>query len=92
MRFSEKLSKDSPKEIWQEYCGFLDLSMEEYMQIQKSLLIEQIKLLSDSKLGKRLLKNTIPQSVDEFRRAVPLTRYEDYADTLLLKREDDLPA
>ena len=49
MRFSEKLSKDSPKEIWQEYCGFLDLSMEEYMQIQKSLLTEQIKLLSDSK-------------------------------------------
>lgn len=92
MRFSEKLSKDSPREIWQEYCGFLDLSMEEYMQIQKSLLIEQIKLLSGSKLGRRLLKNTIPQSVDEFRRTVPLTRFEDYADTLLLKREDDLPA
>ena len=92
MKFKEKLRKESPEEIWQEYCGFLDLSMEEYMQIQKSLLMEQIKLLSSSKLGKRLMKGSIPQSVEEFRRSVPLTHFEDYADTLLLKREDDLPA
>ena len=92
MKFKEKLRRESPEEIWQEYCGFLDLSMDEYMQVQKSLLMEQIKLLSSSKLGKRLMKGTIPQSVEEFRRSVPLTHFEDYADTLLLKREDELPA
>lgn len=92
MKFKEKLRRESPQDIWQEYCGFLDLSMEEYMQVQKSLLAEQIKLLSSSKLGKRLLKDNIPQTVEEFRRTVPLTSFEDYADTLLMRREDDLPA
>ena len=40
MRFKEKLEKYSSKEIWDEYCGFLDLSMEEYMDIQYRLLKE----------------------------------------------------
>ena len=34
MRFEEKLKTMTQKEVWQEYCGFLELSMDEYMQMQ----------------------------------------------------------
>ncbi|MGE4548324.1 MAG: GH3 auxin-responsive promoter family protein [Intestinibacillus sp.] len=65
--------------------------MEEYMQIQFRLLEEQISLLGKSGLGKRLFGGQIPRTVSEFRQNVPLTTYEDYADTLLTKRTDQLP-
>ena len=47
MNFEEKLKSKSNNDIWQEYCGFLDLSMDEYMHIQYRLLNEQIELLSN---------------------------------------------
>lgn len=92
MNFEEKLKKSSASEIWQEYCGFLDLSMEEYMTTQKRLLLEQIHLMDQCELGKRFFKDKTPTTVEEFRAQVPLTTYEDYADVLLLKREEMLPA
>jgi len=92
MKFEEKLRKQTPEQLWQEYCGFLDLSMDAYMRIQQHLLMEQVQLLSASRLGRGLLGNNIPGSIEEFRATVPLTTYEDYADTLLMRREEDLPA
>ena len=44
MRFQEKLHQYSKAEIWEEYCGFLTLTSEEFMTIQKRLLLEQIEL------------------------------------------------
>ena len=35
MTFEEKLKRCPPAEVWQEYCGFLSLSLPEYMDIQK---------------------------------------------------------
>lgn len=92
MRFEEKLRREPPDAVWQEYCGFLDLSIEEYLKIQSTLLMEQISLLSKCRLGNYLLHGTVPQSVDEFRQMVPLTTYDDYADTLLMRRTEDLPS
>lgn len=92
MNFEKKLKSESGNAIWQEYCGFLDLTMEEYMEIQYRLLNEQIDLLSRCGLGQRFLKGRYPKNADEFRQMVPLTTYEDYADILLLKRTDMLPA
>lgn len=92
MKFKEKLSKETSESIWQEHCSFLDLTMAEYMQMQKRLLMEQISLLSSCNLGKRLLKGSVPNTVEEFRKTVPLTDYEDYADTLLMRREEELPS
>ena len=92
MRFEEKLQTEAPDAIWQEYCSFLDLSIEEYNKIQNSLLMEQISLLSRSRLGNNLLHGKVPGSVEEFRQTVPLTTYEDYVDTLLMRRSEDLPA
>ena len=91
MRFEEKLKTLSQEEIWQEYCGFLDLSMDEYMQIQNRLMEEQIALWSRSALGQRFLKGKQITSIDEFRKVVPLTTYGDYADVLLTKQGSMLP-
>lgn len=92
MNLEKKLQNTASKDIWQEYCGFLDLSMEEFMDIQYRLLEEQLQLLFNCGLGQRFLKGHLPKNVDEFREMVPLTTYEDYADILLLKRADMLPA
>jgi len=92
LNFEKKLKERSSREIWQEYCGFLDLSIDEFMDIQYRLLQEQIELLSKCGLGQRFFKGSVPKNVDEFRKQVPLTTYDDYADILLLKRSDMLPA
>jgi len=78
------------EKIWQKYCGFLDLSLEEFMAIQERLLMEQIDLAWNSKLGRKIMGNQKPKSVEEFRRIVPLTTYEDYEPYLSEKREDVL--
>jgi hypothetical protein len=91
LKFEQKLKSLSQEEIWQEYCGFLDLTMEEYMQIQNRLMEEQIFLWSRCALGQRFLQGKEIHSIDEFRRMIPLTTYEDYADVLLPKHGNMLP-
>lgn len=92
MTFEEKLNQSSPAEVWEEYCGFLDLSMAEYMEIQRRLLMEQVELMAACPLGRRFFGDRPPRSVEEFRQRVPLTSFGDYADVLLTKKEDMLPA
>jgi len=91
VRFEEKLKNLNPDAIWQEYCGFLDLDIEGYMQIQNRLMLEQISLWSNSGLGQHLLKGKCPETIEDFRKQMPLTTYWDYADILLQKQEDMLP-
>lgn len=91
MNLKEKLKKQQYDDIWQQYCGFLDLTMDGFMKIQKRLMEEQITLWSRSGLGQTILKGKYPRTLDEFRQMVPLTTYEDYADILLAKRPDMLP-
>jgi len=64
--------------FWKKYCGFLDLSLNEFMEIQQTLLLQQLQQLADCPLGKKLTGNKVPKSVDEFRNSVPLTSYADY--------------
>jgi protein-S-isoprenylcysteine O-methyltransferase Ste14 len=92
MRFEDKLKTWRSEDIWQEYCGFLDLSIEEYMNIQERLLMEQIDQMARCGLGQKLFNGRVPKTLQEFRRDVPLTTYDDYADVLLPKRVDMLPA
>ncbi|MBM6809695.1 GH3 auxin-responsive promoter family protein [Faecalitalea cylindroides] len=91
MRFQDKLGIETKKSLWKEYCGFLDLSMTEYMNIQKRLLIEQISIWSKCDLGKSIIKDKQINSLEDFRRYVPLTTYEDYAPYLLSKQSSCLP-
>ncbi|MBR0598870.1 GH3 auxin-responsive promoter family protein [Clostridiales bacterium BAD-6] len=91
MKFEDKLKMQQYDRLWQEYCGFLDLDIDSYMQIQYRLMLEQISLWSESELGKQMLKGKQPKTIDEFRKSVPLTTYIDYADVLLQKKGDMLP-
>ena len=43
MSLGEKLRKQQYDAIWKEYCGFLDLTMQDYMKIQNRLMEEQIQ-------------------------------------------------
>jgi len=92
MTYTSELIRNRDKaQIWEKFCGFLDLSLPEYMKIQERLLIEQINTLSPSNLGKHFLGKVPPKSMEEFRKAVPLTKYEAYVDFLMDRKEDDLP-
>lgn len=91
MTFEDKLKNQEYDRIWQEYCGFLDLDIDTYMAIQNRLLEEQMRIWCASPLGQKITKGRIPRSIEEFRKIVPLTTYEDYADVLLLKKEEMLP-
>lgn len=65
---------------WSRYCGFLDLSLQEFMDIQRELLLEQLQLIQASPLGRRLLRGRpAPKSAEEFCASTPLTTYSDYA-------------
>ena len=80
------------EEVWQRCCGFIDLSLKDFMAIQKRLLAEQLELLKACQLGRSLFNGARPSDVEQFRRQVPLTTYADYAPYLLAQREDVLPA
>lgn len=82
----------STEELWKRYCGFLDLTIEEFMQIQRSLLSEQLSLVADSTLGRKILGARPPRTIEEFRTTVPFTTYDDYEPYLSEKREDSLAA
>ena len=86
-KYFKTLTKD---ELWERYCGFLDLSIDEFMEIQKELLMDEIERVADSTLGKKIMSNQKPKSVEEFRNVVPLTTYDDYEPYLSQKQDDAL--
>jgi len=85
------LHQGRKEELWQMCCGFLNLSLDEVMAIQKRLLLEEIELLKNSELGRSLMHGAMPETIEEFREQVPLTTYNDYLPDLIEKREDVLP-
>jgi hypothetical protein len=76
---------------WLKYCGFLDLTMTQFMSIQESLLRQQIDKISHSRIGQKIMGRAMPINLTEFRRMVPLTRYEDYLPELGSQDESALP-
>ena len=61
------------------------------MAIQEALVLQQLPRVANSNLGKRLIGERIPASVDEFRHTVPLTTYDDYLPDLEEGNGDSLP-
>jgi len=93
MRRPIDLLREGKKEdLWQMCCGFIYLSREQFMAIQERLLLEEIELLKNSALGRRVMRGAMPKTLEEFREQVPLTTYSDYLPELVEKREDVLPA
>jgi hypothetical protein len=78
-------------ELWMKHCGFYNLKPDEFMEVQKRLLLEQIHLLQNSQIGKKFMDHAVPASVDEFRATVPLTTYADYEEYFDCKNEEVLP-
>ena len=87
----ELLRQGKKSEVWQRCCGFIDLSLEEFIEFQRRLLLEQIEFLKNCELGRKLMRGATVNSVEEFREKVPLTTYDDYVPYLPEKREDVLP-
>jgi len=87
----ELLRQGKTEELWQMCCGYLKLDINQFMEVQKRLLEEQLELLNNSELGKKIMKGAQPRTLEEFREQVPLTNYEDYLPELEEKREDLLP-
>jgi hypothetical protein len=87
----ELLRRGKRSEIWERYCGFLDLSIEAFMAIQRRLLSEQLVRLEKCELGRRIIGEKFPRTVEEFRERVPFTSYEQYSEFLLEKNESVLP-
>ncbi len=90
-RIAELLREGKTEELWQRCCGFIDLSLGEFMAIQKRLLLEQLELLKKCELGRYIVNGAEPHTVEEFREQVPMTTYADYCPALLEQREDILP-
>jgi hypothetical protein len=90
-KVSDLIKQGRMAEVWQKYCGFLDLSLDEFMRIQERLLMEQMHLFAACKLSRQIIGEKVPTSVAEFRQLVPLTEYQDYEPYLSEKREDVLP-
>ena len=78
------------EELWQRYCGFLDLSIDDFMNIQNELLMNQIAQIADSPLGRKIMGSQKPNSMEEFRQNIPITTYQDYEPYLSERQEDAL--
>ncbi|MFC1956717.1 GH3 auxin-responsive promoter family protein [Chloroflexota bacterium] len=89
---AELIVQGKNQELWQRCCGFIDLSLKEFMVVQERLLLEQIELLKKCKLGRSIMLGAAPRTVADFRRQVPLTTYADYEPFLLTKNERALPS
>jgi len=89
---NELLRQGKHEELWQMCCGFIDLNVAQFMDIQKRLLLEQIELLKTCRLGRKVMRGAMPETIDEFREQVPLTTYADYCPELLDQSENALPA
>ncbi len=88
---TELFQQKHNEELWQRCCGFIDLSLPEFMLIQERLLKEQLTLLKKCELGRKILGQANPETLAEFRDKVPLTTYQEYAPFLLKRRMDALP-
>ena len=76
MTFQQKLRKFSKQQLWNEYCGYLELNIKDYMYIQRRLMQEQINSWCASDLGRHIYKNSAPESIEEFLHSMPLTGYD----------------
>jgi hypothetical protein len=88
----ELLEQKRYDETWQKCCGILNLNIDQFMEIQKRLLLQQINMLNHSKIGQKVMRGSWPQTVEDFRRDVPLTTYEMYCPELSDKNEMALPS
>ncbi len=88
---SDLIRNGELERAWERHCGFLDLTTDEFMQIQWRLLEEQFDIASKGRLWKTLFPGMADKnSAKDFRQVMPLTTYADYAGLLENKPDDIL--
>jgi hypothetical protein len=90
-KIADLLKANKRNELWDLCCGFIELDIDQFMSIQNQLLLEQIELIKRCKLGRKIMRGAMPESVAEFRNKVPITTYADYCPELVEQNEDALP-
>ena len=90
-KVKELLRQGRDEELWRMCCGFLELNVGSFMNIQNELLLEQLDLLGGCRMGRKLMRGAMPHTIADFRERVPLTTYKDYCPELLEKQESGLP-
>ncbi|MFQ5874374.1 MAG: hypothetical protein ACE5JL_11310, partial [Dehalococcoidia bacterium] len=68
--------------MWREYCAVVQLPQQQFLDIQETLLSEQLELVAKSEWYRPFLGDSLPKNVGEFRRIVPLHQWRDYAPVL----------
>ena len=91
MRTKHRMVKSEYDQFWIKHCGFLDLSPQQFISIQEAMLLEQLQKYGRTPLEKRIIGNRVPTSMDDFRKSVPLTAYNDYLPEMGINNEDSLP-
>ena len=74
MNLVDALLREAPEKVWEDYCGFLELSVDEYMALQDRLLTEQLRLWSGCPLGQHFLRGKASADYEELRQTLPLLR------------------
>ena len=69
MNSRKLLEEGRREELWLKHCGYFALAPDEFMDVQKRLLLEQIGLLAKSRIGKKIFGDQNPASVEEFRQS-----------------------
>ena len=49
---AELLRAGRHDEVWQMYCGFLDMTLDDFMAVQERLLLEQLDMVNNSPWGR----------------------------------------
>jgi len=88
---SELLKLGKTRDVWQKYCGFVDLNAAKFLEIQEHLLLEQLHLLNHCQMTTKIMQGAHPTTLKEFREQVPFTNYAAYIPYLQDKRESVLP-
>lgn len=70
------------KRMWREYCAIVQLPMQVFLDIQNTLLSEQLDLVAKSDWHRSFAGGRPLKTIEEFRRNVPLHVWRDYADAL----------
>jgi hypothetical protein len=89
--YQSTLTGLSDERAWRKHCGFLDLTLAGFMEVQRQRLTDALPALAASALGRSLMDGQLPQSIDEFRQNVRLTDYENYIPVFDSGRAEDLP-
>ena len=87
----ELLRQGRNDDLWQMCCGYLKFDIQQFMAVQKRLLLGQIEALNNSEIGRKIFNGAIIRTVEDFREQVPLTDYSAYCPELVEKRDDSLP-